>query len=105
MKADAGKRNLPTRLFLASVCCCPVLAFLYVRALSRGFVFGTYSSFAHPWDHIPLDLFIFVLCAAILVILRPFLRLGSRWERGCAGVAVALPLWVLGNFVLWWILK
>ena len=102
---NTDSKALGPRLLLASSVCCPVLAFLYVRALSGGFVFGTYSSFAHPWRDISSDLLIFVLCAAILVILSPFLRLGSRWQRVWACVTAALPLWVLGNFVLWWILR
>ena len=53
----------------------------------------------------PRNLLIFALCAAILVILSPFLRLGSQWQRVYACVAAALPVWVLGDFVLWWILK
>jgi hypothetical protein len=101
---NAETKALRARLFLASVWC-PVLAYIYIRALSGAFVFGAYSSFAHPWRDIPSDLLIFALCAAILVILSPFLRLGSRWQRVCACVAAALPLWVLGNFVLWWIFK
>jgi hypothetical protein len=101
---STDSKGLRTRLFLGCVCC-PVLAFLYVRALSEGSVFGTYSSFAEPWRDIPSDLVIFALCAAIFVILSPFLRLGSRWQRVYAFVAAALALWVLGNFLLWWILK
>ena len=97
-------KALRARLFLGIVCC-PVLGFLYVRALSRAFVFGTYGSYAHPWRDIPSDLLIFALCVAILIILSPFLRFGSRWQRFYACVAAALPLWVLGNFVLWWLVK
>jgi hypothetical protein len=104
LQMSTNSKALRTRLFLSSVCCL-VLASLYVRALSGGSVFGAYSSFAHPWRDIPSDLLIFALCAAILVILSPFLRLGSRWQRVCACVAAAPPLWVLGNFVLWWIFK
>ncbi len=101
---STDSKALRTRLFLGSVCC-PVLAFLYLRELAAASVHGTYSSFSHPWHDVPSDLLIFSLCAAILVILSPFLRLGSRWERVCAGIAAALPLWVLGNFALWLILK
>ena len=101
---NAETKALQARLFLASMCC-PVLAYMYIRALSGAFVFGTNDSFAHPWRDIRSDLIIFALCVVILVILSPFLRFGSRWQRFFAGVAAATPLWVLGNFVLWWILK
>jgi len=99
MKAEQSPR---ARLFLAAVSCL-VLAYFYIRAISRGAVFGTYSSFAHPWRDVPSDLLIFALCAAILVLLRPFLRHGVRHQRIVACIGAVLPVWVIGNFILWWL--
>ena len=93
-------KALRTRL-LAACACFIALGSLYVRALARGFVFGTYGSLAHPWADILPDLLIFGLCGASIVLLSAFIRRGSRLQRFCAVVLAALPLWVIVHFLLW----
>ena len=41
------------------------------------------------------------LSAESLVILRVFLRCGSRWQRLGAIMLAALPIWVFGHFIVW----
>jgi hypothetical protein len=96
----ADSRALRVRLGLAFGCFI-VLGFLYVRALAGAAVFGTYSSFAHPWWNIGSDLLIFSLCGACLVLLASFTRYGSRLQRLAAVLLASLPLLVIGHFVLW----
>jgi hypothetical protein len=88
---------------LSAACACFIaLGFLYVRALARGYVFGTYGSLAHPWSDIVPNLLIFGLCGASLVLLSAFIRRGSRLQRFSAVLLAALPLWVVVHFLLWW---
>lgn len=94
------KNALGIRL-LAACACFIALGYLYARALARGFVFGTYNSLAHPWADILPELLIFGLCGACIVLLSAFIRHGSRLQRFGAILLVALPLWVLVHFLLW----
>ena len=90
------------RLSLTAGCgCFVVVGLLYVRALAGAGVFGTYSSFAHPWRSIPADILLFGFSAVLLVILSVFLQSGSRAQRLGAVALAALPAWVFGHFIVW----
>ena len=95
----ADSRALRARL-VAACGCFVALALLYIPALAAAAVAGTYSSFVHPWRSVPLDVLMFGLSAASLVILSVFLRCGSSLQRLGAIVLAALPLWILGHFIL-----
>lgn len=98
MRADSKT----LRLRLATACgCFVVVGLLYIRALAGAGVFGTYSSFAHPWRSIPADILLFGFSAVLLVILGVFLRNGSHTQRLGAILLGALPMWVFGHFILW----
>jgi hypothetical protein len=90
------------RLRLSFACGCFVaLGFVYIQALARGRLLGTYSSFSHPWGGIGSDILIFGLCSVSIVLLRPFVRQGSRPQRVCALVLAILPVLVVGHFFAW----
>ncbi len=97
---SAVTKALGIRL-LAACACFIALGYLYVRALARGFIFGTYGSLADPWADIVPDLLIFGLCGASIVLLSAFIRHGSRLQRFAAVLLAALPLWVIAHFLLW----
>jgi len=96
----ADSKSLRGRL-VASCGCFVALSFLYIQALAGAFAFGTYGSLAHPWRSVPLDVLILSLSAASLVILSVLLRCGSRLQRLGAITLAALPIWVIGHFVVW----
>ena len=95
----ADSRALRVRL-VVSCGCFVALSFLYIQALAGVFAFGTYGSLAHPWRSVPLDVLILSLSAASLVILSAFLCCGSRLQRLGAIMLAALPIWVIGHFVV-----
>jgi len=96
----ADSRTPRVRL-VASCGCFVVLSFLYIQALAGAFTFGTYGSLAHPWRSVPLDVLILSVSTASLVILSVFLRYGSRLQRLGAIMLAALPVCVIGHFVVW----
>src|SRR3954463_8061053 len=96
----ASDRESRLRLTLAFVCYI-ALGFLYVQALAGAAIFGTYSSFVHPWDKIDRDILIFALCGACFVLLAEFRRSGSRLQRVAAVLLAALPVLVIARFIFW----
>ena len=88
------------RLALAAVCFAG-LGFLYFDAMAGADGFGTYGSLARPWRNIGVDLLMFALSGACLVLLSAFVRHGSMLQRTAAILLAVLPLVVISHIFLW----
>ena len=92
--------ELKSRLSVSFVCVV-TLAFLFVRATAFGHAFGTFGSFAHPWQDSTVDVLIFSLAAVSFVCLVPLIWRGRRIQRLAAVFLLLLPICVFSDFIFW----
>jgi hypothetical protein len=77
------------------------LAFIYVRALASGYLHGTFTSIAHPWQNTVTDILLFLFAAALFVWTLPLLRTPTGWHRVAAVLLLVLPICVVTHFIVW----
>jgi hypothetical protein len=77
------------------------LAALYLRAVASAHAFHSVQAFTHPWHDVVADVLLFALSAVSGFAALPVLRRGGLAQRVCAAFCLALPAWVLGDFIFW----
>lgn len=77
------------------------LMFVLLRATARAWGFGTFSSFAHPWQNIQDDLLIFIFSALIIVGCVPIIIRGSLAQRIKVLILILLPAYAIVTFLFW----
>jgi hypothetical protein len=77
------------------------LALIYIRALASGYLYGTFTSIAHPWQDTITDILLFLFAAALFVCTLPLFRTATGWHRVAAALLLVLPVCVVAHFVIW----
>ena len=79
-----------------------MLAAIYVPALARGRLSGSYESFTHPWGNGLADLAVLFLVLAALWNVTRLLRPARSRQRLAALGLLSLPVWIACHFAYWW---
>jgi hypothetical protein len=77
------------------------LLLAFIPALASARASHTFSWFAHPWQDIRQDIFIFAFAAVAVVAAIPVLTRGSMVQRVSVLALLLLPAYAVITFLIW----